>query len=72
MPTPVAQMTTDELRALIETTIEQTLLALFEDPEARLVLKKPIRDRLIRQQTTTAAGERGEDFHAVVTRLGLP
>lgn len=62
MSTPVAQMTTDELRALIEATVEQTLLELFDYPEARLVLKKPLRDRLSRQQTTVATGERGEGF----------
>ena len=69
--TKVAQMTKDELREMIETTIEQKLVELFGDPDEGLPLKKQMRDRLLRQKQAVAAGERGEPFENVVRRLGL-
>lgn len=67
----VAQMTQDELRELIETTIEQKLLELFGDPDAGLPIRKAMLDRLMRQQQAVARGERGESFEDVIRRLGL-
>lgn len=67
----VAQMTRDELRELIETTIEQKLLELLGDPDAGLLIRKAVHDRLLRQQQAVARGERGEPFEDVVRRLGL-
>ncbi|MDW8214170.1 MAG: hypothetical protein RMJ55_11480 [Roseiflexaceae bacterium] len=67
----VAQMTRDELRELIETTIEQKLLELLGDPDAGLPIRKAVHNRLLRQQQAVARGERGEPFEDVVRRLGL-
>ncbi|MFQ6115153.1 MAG: hypothetical protein ACE5NG_13925 [bacterium] len=67
----VAQMTKDELREMIETTIEQKLLELLGDPDEGLPIRKAIRDRLLRQKQGVASGERGEPFEDVVRRLGL-
>ena len=71
MATKVAQMTKDELREMIETTVEQKLVELLGDPDEGLPLRKVIRDRLLRQRESVAAGERGEPFENVVRRLGL-
>ena len=71
MATKVAQMTKDELRAMIETTVEQKLVELLGDPDEGLPLRQRIRDRLLRQREAVAAGERGEPFEDVVRRLGL-
>jgi hypothetical protein len=71
MATTVAQMTASELREMIETIIEQKLLELLGDPDEGLHIRKSVRDRLLRQKQTIAAGERGEPFEDVVRRLGL-
>jgi hypothetical protein len=69
--TTVAQMTKDELRELIEASVEQKLLELPGDPDEGLAIRKSVRDRLLRQKEAVAAGERGEAFEDVVRRLGL-
>jgi hypothetical protein len=71
MPTTVAQMTTSELREMIETIIEQKLLELLGDPDEGLPMRKSVRDRLLRQKQAVAVGERGEPLEDVVRRLGL-
>jgi len=71
MATTVAQMTKDELRKMIETTIEQKLLELLGDPDEGLPIRKQIHDRLLRQKQAVAAGERGRSFRDVVRRIGL-
>jgi hypothetical protein len=71
MADTVAQMTKEELREMIETSIEQKLLEMLGDPDEGLEIKKSVRDRLLRQKKAVAAGERGEPFEDVVRRLGL-
>ena len=71
MATKVVQLTTEELKDLIGTVVEQKLLELFGDPDRGLVLTKTMRLRLMRQKKAVAKGERGEVFEAVVARLGL-
>lgn len=67
----VAQMSKDELKELIETSVEQKLLELLGDPDEGLEIRKSVRARLLRQKKAVAAGERGEPFEDVVRRLGL-
>ena len=71
MTVTVAQMTTSELREMIEAIIEEKLLELLGDPDEGLPLRKSVRERLLRQQMAVAAGERGEPLEEVVARLGL-
>jgi hypothetical protein len=71
MATKVAQMTKNELREMIEATIEQKLVELLGDPDEGLPLRKLVRNRLLRQKQAVATGERGEPFENVVWRLGL-
>lgn len=70
MDTTVSQMTKDELREMIETTVEQKLLELLGDPDEGLPIRKSVRDRLLRQKQAVAQGERGEAFEDVVRQLG--
>ena len=56
---------------MISQAVERKLLELLGDPDERLVLKKSLRSRLLRQKKTVARGERGEEFDKVVNRLGL-
>jgi hypothetical protein len=71
MAMTVAQMTTSELRAMIETIIEQKLLELLGDPDEGLPIRRSVRDRLLRQQQAVAGGERGKPLEEVVRQLGL-
>ena len=71
MSVTVAQMSKDELKEMIEVTIEQKLLELLGDPDEELEIKKSVRERLLRQKKAVAVGERGEPFEDVVRRLGL-
>lgn len=71
MSVMVAQMTKDELKEMIESTVEQKLLELLGDPDEGLEIRKSVRERLVRQKRQVSAGERGEPFEDVVQRLGL-
>lgn len=69
--TTVAEMTQEELREMIETTVEEKLLELLVDPDEGLVLQETIRERLLQQKQAVVDGERGEAFDDVIRRLGL-
>ena len=71
MAATVARMTKHELKEIIESTVEQKLLELLGDPDEGLVLKKTVKDRLLRQRKTVASGQRGESLATIVKRLGL-
>ena len=71
MASTVAQMTKEELREMIETSIEQKLLEILGDPDEGLEIRESVRDRLLRQREAVAAGERGQPLDDVVQQLGL-
>jgi hypothetical protein len=71
MAATVARMTKHELKEIIESTVEQKLLELLGDSDQGLVLKKTVKDRLLRQRKTIASGQRGESLAVIVKRLGL-
>ena len=69
--TSLIEMTTNELREMIEAIIEKKLVELLGDPDERLPIRKAFRERLLSQIQAVANGERGEPFEDVVRRLGL-
>ena len=71
MSTTVAQMTKEELKEVIEATIEQKLLEMLGDPDEGLRIRRTVRDRLLRQKKAVAEGKRGQPFEDVVRQLGL-
>ena len=71
MAVTVAKMTKHELKEIIESTVEQKLLELLGDPDQGLVLRKTIKDRLLRQRKTVSSGERGDSLTAIIRKLGL-
>ena len=71
MAATVAKMTKHELKEIIESTVEQKLLELLGDPDQGLVLRKTLKDRLLRQRKAVASGERGESLNAIAKQLGL-
>jgi hypothetical protein len=58
-------------RIMIESIVEQKLIELLGDPDEGSLMRKAVRDRLLRQKQFVAAGERGELFEDVVRRLEL-
>ncbi len=64
--TTVAEMSKDELREMIESLIEQKLLEILGDPDEGLEIRKPVRERLLRQKEAVAAGDRGQPLEKVV------
>lgn len=71
MSTTVAQMSVAELRELVGELLEEKLLELFGDPDEGLELRAEVRERLLRQQTAAAEGERGAPLADVAGRLSL-
>ena len=71
MAPTVVKMTKHELKEIIESTVEQKLLELLGDPDQGLILKKTLKDRLVRQRKAVASGERGESLNAIAKHLGL-
>ncbi|MCL6642377.1 MAG: hypothetical protein K6T71_03520 [Candidatus Bipolaricaulota bacterium] len=66
MATKVSEMTTTELKEMIEMIIEQKLIELLGDPDEGLSLRKSVRERLLRQKRAVAEGERGVPLEEVV------
>ena len=52
-------------------TVEQKLLDLLGDPDQGLVLRKTVKDRLLRQRKAVASGQRGKSLAVIVKRWGL-
>lgn len=71
MSTTVAQMTTDELKEMIESIIDQKLAELLADPDNGLALRPEVEQKLRRQAILVAAGERGQSLDDVMQQLGL-
>ena len=71
MAATVAKMTKHELKEIIESTVEQKLLELLGDPDQGLVLRKTLKDRLLRQRKTVSSGERGDSLTAIIRKLRL-
>jgi len=72
MARAVADLSVDELKALIGDLLEEKLRALLADPDHGLTLAPELEVRLESQLRETAAGERGLDFEALHHSLGLP
>ncbi len=71
MAKTVAEMTTEELRRLINSTVEEKLVELLGDPDADLAVRNDVRRRLLRQKRAVEEGERGESLESVASRLRL-
>ena len=71
MAKTVAQMTTDELRILLEELIERKLMEMLRDPDAGLELRPEFEQRLRKLDQRVRTGDRGRDFDEVMGELGF-
>ena len=71
MAANVGQLSTDELREIIGSVVEQKLKEMLGDPDEGFEIRAEVQSRLLRQKKTVAKGERGEELEEVVKRLGI-
>ena len=71
MTSNVGQLSTDELREIIGSVVEQKLKEMLGDPDEGLEIRAEVQNRLLRQKKTVANGERGEELDEVAKRLGI-
>ncbi len=67
----VADMTQDELRNLVKSSVRQTLREMLRDPDEGLELRPEIIESIERQRKKFAAGKRGKSLDQVAKELGL-
>lgn len=71
MAANVGQLSTDELREIIGSVVEEKLKEILGDPDDGLEIRADVRDRLLQQKKLVAKGERGEELQDVANRLGV-
>ncbi len=71
MAANVGQLSTDELREIIGSVVEQKLKEMLGDPDEGFEIRAEVQNRLLRQKKTVANGERGEEVDKVAKRLGI-
>ena len=71
MSTKLADLTVDEFKQLIATTVEWKLMEILGDPDEGLELREEIKDRLRRSLETERQGARGISAQDVAAQLGL-
>lgn len=67
----VTQLTIEQLKALIEDTVETKLQELMGDPDAGLELREEVKERLRRSLAAEKRGQKHIPMEEVVRRLGL-
>jgi hypothetical protein len=65
------RLTIQELETLVGRAVEERLLELIGDPDGGLVIREPIRKRLLRQKLAVSKGKSGKPFEDVVRRLNI-
>ena len=71
MAANVGQLSTDELREIIGSVVEQKLKEILGDPDEGLEIRADVRERFLRQKKAVANGERGEELEEIAKRLGI-
>jgi len=71
MSSTVAEMSRDELREIIESSIERKLTEFFSDPDAGLEINESLREQLLRQEEDFEHGHRGKAFTDAIAHLDL-
>ena len=71
MSITVAELSVDEFKLVIETTVEQKLLEMLGDPDEGLELREEIKERLQRTMAAEKRGSRGVPAQEAAARLGL-
>ena len=71
MAANVSELSTDELREIIGSVVEQKLKEMLGDPDEGFEIRAEVQNRLLRQKKTVANGERGKELDKVAKRFGI-
>lgn len=71
MAANVGQLTTDELKEIIGSIVEQKLMEILGDPDHDLEIRADVRQRLIKQMKAVADGDLGQSFEEVTKELDI-
>lgn len=71
MAANVGQLSTDELKEIIGSVVEQKLKEILGDSDEGLEMRSEVQSRLLRQKKAVADGERGEELEEVAKRLRI-
>lgn len=67
----VKDLTIDELKALIQDTVEEALQQFFDDPDAAKEVREEVKQQLFESRKRKLAGERGIPAEEVAKKLDL-
>lgn len=67
----IAEMTKDELIAVIEQSVERKLLEILGDPDDGLEIRQSVQEEVLRQKTAIAAGEKVYSLEEVLNHLQM-
>ncbi len=67
----VADMTEDELKRLVKSSVKQSLREMINDPDEGLELRPEIIESLLQQEKDFVAGKRGVPLEEAAKRLRL-
>jgi uncharacterized protein YicC (UPF0701 family) len=67
----IKDMNSEQLKALIENTIDETLESYLGDPDEGKTLKEKVKQRLLAIKQRREAGEKGMTSAEVYQRLGI-
>jgi uncharacterized protein YicC (UPF0701 family) len=67
----IKDMNSEQLKALIENTIDETLESYLGDPDEGKTLKQEVKQRLLAIKQRREAGEKGMTSAEVYQRLGI-
>lgn len=68
---PLARMTAEDLKAIVEEAVEKKLYEIVQDPDSGLKLRPEVRKRLRRTLAAERKGARGIPASQVAKKLGL-
>ncbi len=71
MARTLSDMTTDEFKTMLETTIDHKMAEWLGDPDEGLTLRPELVERIQQQRAEYAAGKRGQSLQDVARELGI-
>ncbi|ACB51310.1 unknown [Crocosphaera subtropica ATCC 51142] len=67
----VKELTVDELKQLIQETVEETINSILFDPDDNKEIKPEVKEQLLNSLKRTEKGEKGISAEEVAKKLGL-
>ena len=71
MDSLVSNLTIEEFKDLIETSVEKKIAEFFQDADFGLDLKESIKKRLLEQRQDIQKGDYGRDLNEVLQEMGI-